>query len=87
MTGSETSCHWLTMREQEGVEIPLRVRQTVEKESAMPTYEYTCKQCGERFELILSFGEHEKKHKCPKCGSTELEQRISPFVAVTSKKA
>lgn len=53
----------------------------------MPTYEYTCKRCGKRFELILNFGEHEKKQKCPNCGSVKLEQRISSFVAVTSKKA
>ncbi|UCD50644.1 MAG: zinc ribbon domain-containing protein [Phycisphaerales bacterium] len=53
----------------------------------MPTYEYTCKQCGKRFELTLSFGDHAKKHKCPECRSTKLEQRISSFVAVTSKKA
>lgn len=60
---------------------------TVDKEAAMPTYEYTCKECGERFELALSLGDHEKKQKCPKCGSVKLEQRISSFVAVTSKKA
>lgn len=59
----------------------------VRKEAAMPTYEYTCKECGERFELALSLGDHEKKQKCPKCGSAKLEQRISSFTAMTSKKA
>jgi len=76
------------MDRSEGPEHEIRIDWgTVGKEAAMPTYEYTCKECGERFELALSFGEHEKKQKCPKCGSAKLEQRISLFAAVTSKKA
>lgn len=33
----------------------------------MPTYEYECKYCGRRFELIQKMTDRHKK-TCPKCG-------------------
>ena len=40
----------------------------------MPTYEYKCKKCGKKFELVMSMSEHESKRAaCPKCKSRTLE--------------
>lgn len=42
----------------------------------MPTYEYICSDCGEKFEIFATFEEKEKglKLKCPKCGSKKVSQ-------------
>jgi putative FmdB family regulatory protein len=55
----------------------------------MPTYEYLCKQCNKRFDVVLTLSDHAKhpKQPCPKCKSRNVEQRVSAFKAVTSKKA
>lgn len=54
----------------------------------MPTYEYHCKKCGERFERIEHVSEHgAKKPKCPQCGSKATEPVLSAFFAKTSKKS
>jgi putative FmdB family regulatory protein len=54
----------------------------------MPTYEYVCEACGEKFSLIKSFSEHEKaKVACPKCESKKVKQQISTFVTKTSRKS
>ena len=44
----------------------------------MPVYEYRCRKCGEKFELIRNFGEKESEVKCPKCGA-DLVDRIYSF--------
>jgi putative FmdB family regulatory protein len=56
---------------------------------AMPTYEYICRQCKKRFDVVLTLSEHAKRPKqpCPKCKSRKVEQLVSAFQAVTSKKA
>jgi putative FmdB family regulatory protein len=41
----------------------------------MPLYEYQCKQCGHRFELIQSFSAEDPK-ECPVCQG-EVERLIS----------
>lgn len=54
----------------------------------MPTYDYKCRKCGKKFSLIMKVAEYEKKRpKCPKCKSTQLEQQLHSFYAVTSKKS
>jgi len=55
----------------------------------MPTYEYTCQECGNVFSEKMTFEEHErrKKVKCPKCGSRKTQQTISPVFVKTSKKS
>jgi len=38
----------------------------------MPTYQYRCEKCGNKFERTETIAEHEAvKPKCPKCGSTK----------------
>ncbi|PPD57768.1 FmdB family zinc ribbon protein [Dehalogenimonas etheniformans] len=44
----------------------------------MPIYEYKCKKCTKRFELLRRFSDTAEV-TCPKCGSTEVERKISSF--------
>lgn len=54
----------------------------------MPTYEYVCKDCNNRFTLILSIAEYENLLlACPRCKSRKVEQMPSAFFAVTSRKS
>ncbi|MBI4489479.1 MAG: zinc ribbon domain-containing protein [Deltaproteobacteria bacterium] len=57
----------------------------------MPTYEFLCQRCRKRFDLALSFSEHERqkrgRFRCPKCKSLRVVQQISPFEVKTSKKS
>jgi len=54
----------------------------------MPVYDYVCNDCHKSFELVLTLNEHDKdKIACPKCGSKNVQQEISEFFAVTSKKS
>lgn len=49
----------------------------------MPIFEYECRECGAKFEKIVSSGA--RKVKCKKCSSSRVEQRLSVFaVAATS---
>jgi putative FmdB family regulatory protein len=40
----------------------------------MPIYEYTCKDCGSDFELLIRGAE---KPVCPSCGKTHLAKSFS----------
>ena len=53
----------------------------------MPTYDYFCKDCSHQFELVEHMSEHAQTHKCPKCGSEEVEPRVAEFFAETSRKS
>jgi putative FmdB family regulatory protein len=56
----------------------------------MPTYEFDCEKCGNKFSLILTMREYEKekeRFRCPKCKSKRVKQVFSPFVAKTTHKA
>jgi putative FmdB family regulatory protein len=54
----------------------------------MPTYDYMCKKCGKKFNLVMSIGEHDKRRvRCPKCSSQQVGHLVEPFFAVTSKKS
>jgi putative FmdB family regulatory protein len=39
----------------------------------MPTYEFKCKQCGERFEIVCHWDERDEKAVCPQCGGKDVE--------------
>jgi len=54
----------------------------------MPVYEYVCQKCNHEWSVTMSLSEHEKKPKqpCPKCNSRKVRQKLSSFLAVTSKK-
>lgn len=54
----------------------------------MPMYEFTCKECKKTFTLTITLAEYNKgKFTCPKCKSKKVEQQLSSFFAVTSKKS
>jgi putative FmdB family regulatory protein len=53
----------------------------------MPVYQYVCKECKKEFEQVLTLKEHDQLVRCPKCGSTEVEQLAAAFYAVTSSKS
>ena len=42
----------------------------------MPIYEYVCKACAKRFELIVN---GKSKPRCPSCDSRRLEKQLSVF--------
>ncbi|NLI14829.1 MAG: zinc ribbon domain-containing protein [candidate division Zixibacteria bacterium] len=44
----------------------------------MPIFEYTCRDCGHRFELLHSADSTETV-KCPSCGSTKTDKLLSAF--------
>ena len=43
----------------------------------MPTYDFECKECGNKEELLLSIKSSTEKQACKKCGSN-LSKKISP---------
>jgi len=52
----------------------------------MPQYEYLCSSCDKKFSSVLTLADHDQgKVKCPKCGSTKVEQQWAAFFATTSK--
>ena len=55
----------------------------------MPVYEFQCSQCRKRFSEQRTFEQFEqhKPVKCPKCGSRQVSQVLSPAFAKTSKKS
>jgi putative FmdB family regulatory protein len=60
-----------------------------EEESAMPTYEYRCRKCGEVFDCVEHVEQHQTPGhlRCPKCNSDEVEPVVTPFFTKTSKKS
>ena len=56
----------------------------------MPFYEYECRECGFRFEKLLSFAkrdEIERELACPSCGAKHPERMISAFATGSSTPA
>jgi putative FmdB family regulatory protein len=45
----------------------------------MPIYCYRCKDCEQEFDLLVSLSEDAETPRCPKCGSEDLEKKISVF--------
>ncbi len=42
----------------------------------MPTYEYHCRDCDERFEIVETIRRHERRRHtaCPKCSGRDTER-------------
>jgi putative FmdB family regulatory protein len=47
----------------------------------MPIYEYICKQCDKRFELLV---QGSTTPECPACKSRKLEKQLSVFAVSNS---
>ena len=44
----------------------------------MPTYDFTCNDCNERFEVFLTFAEYgKKKVSCAHCNSKNVRRRMT----------
>ena len=54
----------------------------------MPVYEFECKKCGYKFDLVETINQHDKhREKCPECGSKSIRNIISTVNVQTSKKS
>jgi|Tabmets5t2r1_1033131.scaffolds.fasta_scaffold664718_1 putative FmdB family regulatory protein len=59
-----------------------------EEGPTMPSYEFECQSCHVTVTLVLSIHDREAGTiKCPNCGGTNVQQRISSFMVKTSKKS
>ncbi|MEA3560807.1 MAG: zinc ribbon domain-containing protein [Candidatus Omnitrophota bacterium] len=45
----------------------------------MPIYTYVCKDCGERFDLLIGMTSEKVKLECKKCGGRNIEKTIGSF--------
>ena len=45
----------------------------------MPIYTYVCKDCGEKFDLIIGVNAEKVQLKCVKCASKNIEKTFSAF--------
>jgi putative FmdB family regulatory protein len=44
----------------------------------MPTYDFACRNCGQNFDVFMSFNEYGKrKVKCAHCGSLNVRRRMT----------
>lgn len=52
----------------------------------MPVYSYLCRNCGEKFDLLVGVVSEKTEVKCPKCGSSSIEKTFASFgINVSSK--
>jgi putative FmdB family regulatory protein len=49
----------------------------------MPLYEYLCRDCGTKFELLRGMAHADDPAPCARCGSLRTERLISLFAAVS----
>jgi putative FmdB family regulatory protein len=47
----------------------------------MPIYEYTCKDCGKRFEILRFIKDADSPISCKFCASNQTQRAISVFYA------
>lgn len=67
---------------------PTTCIESVEKEPAMPTYEYVCNKCGSAFTQFMHIEEQDRaKVQCPKCKDQDVSQRIAPVFVRASHKS
>lgn len=53
----------------------------------MPLYDYSCRQCGRRSRLFMTYAEYDQAHPvCAHCGSADLRRRVGR-VAVARAEA
>jgi putative FmdB family regulatory protein len=53
----------------------------------MPLYEYRCRGCGERFEVLQRLGAGGGDVLCPRCGGEKPERVLSTFAAGGTREA
>jgi putative FmdB family regulatory protein len=53
----------------------------------MPIYEYKCRDCGHRFEVLQRLGQGADGLACPRCGAEPVEKVFSTFAAAGESAA
>ena len=53
----------------------------------MPLYEYRCRECGHRFEILQRLGQGAEGLECPHCGAPGVEKLFSTFSAAGGDSA
>jgi putative FmdB family regulatory protein len=47
----------------------------------MPIYEYQCRSCDNRFEMLRGMKDDDTNVECPNCRSDKVERQLSTFAA------
>jgi putative FmdB family regulatory protein len=50
----------------------------------MPLYEYSCRDCGRRFEVLQRIGADASGVSCPGCGGAQVAKQLSTFASAVS---
>jgi putative FmdB family regulatory protein len=50
----------------------------------MPLYEYKCRACGAKFEILQRVGGDASGLACPQCGGTEVAKQFSTFASAVA---
>ena len=54
----------------------------------MPTYDFICNSCNQRFDVFLSYNEYGKKAvKCAHCGSKDVRRRMTKVRIAKSEES
>ena len=54
----------------------------------MPTYDFICNKCSQRFDVFLTYSEYGKKTvKCAHCGSKDVRRRMTKVRIANRRKA
>ena len=53
----------------------------------MPIYEYECRSCKERFEVMQKMSEGNEELCCPKCDTDKPERVLSAFCSGSGKSS
>ena len=53
----------------------------------MPLYEYQCKSCESKFEVLLSINEVSDELGCPECDSFDTTKVFAPFASLGTGKS
>jgi putative FmdB family regulatory protein len=58
------------------------------EEKIMPIYEFRCRECKKKFQVVRSIAEYDpKKVTCPKCNTKKVDRVWSGISVQTSKKS
>jgi putative FmdB family regulatory protein len=50
----------------------------------MPLYEYVCRDCGRRFEVLQRIGADGASLTCPGCGGAKVVKQFSTFASAST---
>ncbi len=54
----------------------------------MPTYDYVCEECQQRFDIFMSYSEYGTKPvQCSHCGSTKVRRRMTKVRIAKSEES